>query len=158
MEVLEVQIFDAAIHTWTGGGVTGETALKVLAGLHLHVYKNHPQFTLRDDGQSLAWCGWIIRLHGEDGTALPSTPEPQRKVTLVCTHDPKWTAPETDNPHELQRRATHGDRGSQAELNTLLREKTWEQNGPHGGAKVYSLRDQIVNAFGDHFLPASSTN
>lgn len=140
--LVEVEIYDCAKHHWMQGGVTGDTLMKVLANLQPTRYTTRPRMEQAENATAFSWFGWIIRVHGDDGTTVADGPQAYRKLTFVGTHDPDWQ---------------DGHRGSADELYSLLRDEQRESQGRGTclTGMADALRMQVINAIGDDLVPAA---
>lgn len=146
---VDVVIFDCDRHHWMGGGVTGDSLMKVLANFTPSHYVTMNQITVHDGGQTLRWNGWVVRIHGNDeDTAATADEQIYRKLTLVGTHDPDWAGvpSATQEP---------GTRSGALSLHSILQNKQREEY--RGGASLgqtSALRDQLINSLSDCALAA----
>jgi hypothetical protein len=144
--LFEVTIFDCNQHRWMQGGVTGDNLFKALANFTPSLYATHSQIERADDGTTFRWDGWLIRIHGDDGTTITAGPQIYRKLTFVGTHDTAWTPPQD---------RYGASRGTPSMLYSLLRDE--QREGSMGASclvgNASALRDQIINILEGHLVP-----
>jgi hypothetical protein len=166
--LVEVTIYDCAQHTWMQGGVTGDSLMKALANFAPTSYRTHPNITISHGGTTTGWHvrtegkaangtttysitaahntpefywhGWVIRIHGDDGTTVVAGPQIYRRLTFVGTHNPAWV------DHM---------RGTQATLRSLL--QSTQREGGYSMTtligKASALRDQVNDALEPYLEP-----